>query len=112
MRHRGIVGHLLVGIVLLAPASRPAGGRWFAPDRLKHFFLSFFVQSASYSVVRAANAGHGPALIAASGVTAAAAVSKELWDRKRGTGFDAGDLVWDALGAGAATALLVRTVDE
>ena len=112
MKHRGIAGHLLVAIVLLGPVSRPAAARWFGPDRVKHFFLSFFVQSASYSVARAANTGHGPALIAASGVTAAAAVSKELWARKRKTGFDARDLVWDALGAGAATALLVRTVDE
>lgn len=112
MRHRGLAGHLVVAIVLLGSISAPAGKRWFGPDRVKHFFLSFFVQSASYSVARAANAGHRPALAVASGATAAAAFSKELWDRKRGTGFDAGDLVWDALGAGAATALLVRTVRE
>jgi uncharacterized protein YfiM (DUF2279 family) len=112
MRHRGITAHLIVALALLGPVTRPAGPRWFGPDRLKHFFLSFFVQSASYSVARAANADNRTALIAASGVTAAAAVSKELWDRKRGAGFDRGDLVWDALGAGAATALLVRTVEE
>jgi uncharacterized protein YfiM (DUF2279 family) len=112
MRHRRFAGHLLVALVLVGPVARPAGPRWFGPDRIKHFFLSFFVQSASYSVARAANGGHSTALVAASAVTAAAAVSKELWDRKRGTGFGAGDLVWDALGAGAATALLVRTVDE
>jgi uncharacterized protein YfiM (DUF2279 family) len=112
MRHRGLAAHLLVTVLLVPQLSRPAGPRWFGPDRVKHFFLSFFVQSASYSVARAANAGHGPALIAASGVTATAAVAKEVWDRKRGAGFDVGDLVWDALGAGAATALLVRTVDE
>jgi uncharacterized protein YfiM (DUF2279 family) len=112
MRHRGLTGHLLVAFVLLGSIAPSAGKRWFGPDRVKHFFLSFFVQSASYSVARAASAGHGPALIAASGVTAAAAISKEVWDRKRGSGFDAVDLVWDALGAGAATALLVRTVDE
>jgi uncharacterized protein YfiM (DUF2279 family) len=111
MRPRGLAAHLLVALVLLGQVSPPASKRWFGPDRIKHFFLSFFVQSASYSAARAANAGHRPALVVASGVTAAAAFSKEVWDRKRGTGFDAGDLVWDALGAGAATALLVRTVD-
>ena len=88
------------------------GRGWFGPDRVKHFFLSFFVQSASYSVARAVNLGHGPALGAASGITAAAAVSKEVWDRKRGGRFDRGDLAWDAIGAGAATLLLVRTVDD
>jgi uncharacterized protein YfiM (DUF2279 family) len=112
MRHRGLAGHLLVASALLGPGSAPAGTRWFGPDKVKHFLLSFFVQSASYSVARAANAGHGPSLVVASGVTAAAAFSKEVWDRKHGTGFDVGDLVWDALGAGAATALLVRTVNE
>src|SRR5687768_7070329 len=103
MRHRGLAAHLVVAVALLGPFSPRAGSAWFGPDRVKHFFLSFFVQSASYSVARAANAGHRPALIAASGVTAAAAFSKEVWDRKRGSGFDAADLVWDALGAGAAT---------
>lgn len=111
MRRRGLAGHLLVALVLLGQLSPPASKRWFGPDRVKHFFLSFFVQSAGYSVARAANAGHRPSLIAASGMTAAAAFSKEVWDRKRGSGFDVGDLVWDALGAGAATAMLVRTVD-
>jgi uncharacterized protein YfiM (DUF2279 family) len=112
MRYRALTGHLLVALALFAPGARPAGFRWFGADRVKHFFLSFFVQSASYGVARAANAGNGPALAAASGVTAAAAVSKELWDRKHGRGFDVGDLLWDGLGAGAASALLVRTVRE
>jgi uncharacterized protein YfiM (DUF2279 family) len=112
MSHRGIAGHVLVAAALLWSVPRSAEPRWFAPDRIKHFFLSFFVQSASYSVARAANADRGAALIAASGVTAAAAISKEVWDRRRGTGFSSGDLVWDALGAGAASALLVRTVDR
>jgi uncharacterized protein YfiM (DUF2279 family) len=108
MRHRALIVQVVLLFVTAAtPAQR---GPWFGPDRIKHFFLSFFVQSASYSIGRAANLEHRAALIAASGVTAAAAVSKEVWDRKRGTGFDNVDLVWDALGAGAATALVVRTV--
>jgi uncharacterized protein YfiM (DUF2279 family) len=106
------VGHVWFVALLfgLAPESRPS--RWFSPDRVKHFFLSFFVQSASYSAARAANLGNGPALAAATGVTAAASLAKELSDRRHGTGFDRRDLVWDALGAGAATALLARTVKQ
>jgi len=100
----------LLAVLLLGPTPQPKAG-WFGPDRLKHFFLSFFVQSASYSVARAVNLGKTPALGAATAATAGVALSKEIWDRRRGTGFDQRDLVWDALGAGAASALLVRTVE-
>jgi uncharacterized protein YfiM (DUF2279 family) len=110
MRHYPILGHLVLALVVAVPV--PPRASWFGPDRIKHFFMSFFIQSASYSLARAANLGHGAALGAATGATTAAAISKELWDRKRGTGFDRLDLVWDAFGAGAATLLLVRTVDE
>jgi uncharacterized protein YfiM (DUF2279 family) len=112
MRHRGLIAQLLLLIILLTPDAQPPRAKWFGPDRVKHFFLSFFVQSASYSLARTANVDHRAALFVASGVTAAAAVSKEMWDRKRGSGFDKVDLMWDALGAGAATALLARTVDR
>jgi uncharacterized protein YfiM (DUF2279 family) len=111
MRNRRIIEHLLLAVLLVGPVSQNRPG-WFGPDRIKHFFLSFFVQSASYSVARAANLDRTAALGAATAATATAAVSKEVWDRKRGTGFDRRDLVWDALGAGAASLLLVRTVDE
>jgi len=111
MRNRRVIGQALLAVLLLGPVSQDRP-RWFGPDRLKHFFLSFFVQSAGYSVARAANLDRETALGAATAVTGVAAVSKEIWDRKRGTGFDRGDLVWDALGAGAASLLLVRTVDE
>ena len=111
MSHRRAAGHLLLAAILLGPLPQPRRG-WFGPDRVKHFFLSFFVQSAGYSVARAANLAPGPALGAATAATAAVGFSKELWDRRRGAGFDGRDLVWDALGAGAASALLVRTVDE
>jgi uncharacterized protein YfiM (DUF2279 family) len=110
MRPQRTVGHLLLAAVLLGPTARP-GGPWFTPDRLKHFFLSFFVQSAGYSVARGVGLGRETALVPATAATAAVGLSKEVWDRKRGTGFDRRDLVWDALGAGAASALLLRTVE-
>jgi len=110
MTHHRAVGHLLLAVALVGPIARPAGG-WFGADRIKHFFLSFFVQSASYSAARGVGLGREAALIPASAATAAVGLSKELWDRNRGLGFDRRDLVWDALGAGAASALLVRTVE-
>jgi len=110
MRHHRIAGHLALAFALAAPVVRPGGG-WFGADRIKHFFLSFFVQSASYSVARGVGMSRGAALIPASAATAAVGLSKEIWDRNRGSGFDRRDLVWDALGAGAASALLIRTVE-
>jgi uncharacterized protein YfiM (DUF2279 family) len=105
-----MAGHLLLAATLVGPIARPAGG-WFGADRLKHFFLSFFVQSASYSVARGVGMSRTAALIPATAATAGVSLSKEVWDRKRGRGFDQRDLVWDALGAGAASALLIRTVE-
>ena len=90
-----------------APA-RPAD-RWFAGDKVKHFALSFFVQSVGYSVTRATGTGHGSSVLVASVVTAVTGVGKE-WHDRRTTGFSARDLAWDAAGAGAATLLLRRTV--
>ena len=101
MRYHRAAGHLLLAIALVLPR----------PDRIKHFFLSFFVQSASYSIARGIGAGRTTALAPATAATAAVALSKEIWDRNRGRGFDRGDLLWDTLGAGAASALLLRTVE-
>jgi uncharacterized protein YfiM (DUF2279 family) len=101
MRHRRAAGHLLLAVALVLPG----------PDKVKHFFLSFFVQSTSYSVARGLGLDRTSALIPATAATAAVGFSKELWDRNRGRGFSRGDLVWDALGAGAASALLLRTVE-
>ena len=108
----------LVACLTLAPrAGAQAGGaaparpadRWLAADKVKHFALSFFVQSVGYSVTRATGTGHGSSVLVASVVTAVTGVGKE-WHDRRTTGFSARDLAWDAAGAGAATLLLRRTV--
>ena len=42
-----------------------AGDHWFGADKVKHFFMSAFVESVTYSALRGANVRHDPALIAA-----------------------------------------------
>ena len=111
-RYRLTTHALVLAAALAAPAAQTGGVRWFGVDRVKHFFVSFFVQSAGYGLLRAASLGDGPALAGASAATAAVGLSKEVWDRRHGKSIEVGDLAWDALGAAAASALLVRTADE
>jgi uncharacterized protein YfiM (DUF2279 family) len=77
-----------------------------APDKVKHFFLAAFVESVSYSTVRAAGVQHDRALVAASAVTLSASIGKEVWDSRRGGRFSIGDVVWDVAGGAAAAAML------
>ena len=90
----------------------PATDGWFGVDKVKHFFAAAFVQSISYSVIRATGASHRASLIGASIVTAGASVGKEVWDGRPGVGGTRSgrDLLWDVAGAAAATALLDRSV--
>ena len=91
-----------------APASPPRDS-WFGADKLKHFFVAAFTQSVTYSALQAARVRHEQALAGAWAVTATVSVAKELYD-KRTTGlFSVRDLVWDAAGAGVATALLAHS---
>lgn len=76
------------------------------PDKLKHFFLSAFVQSASYSALRLAGAEHDRALVSASAATVAVGIAKEVHDARAGRRFDPRDLMWDLAGAAAAAAVL------
>jgi uncharacterized protein YfiM (DUF2279 family) len=83
---------------------------WFGIDKIKHFFISAFVESITYSALQAANVKRRPALTGAIGVTAAVGVARELHDRKKpGNRFSYKDLTWDALGIGAGAAMLTHT---
>lgn len=90
------------------PTERPAPRRdpWFGADKLKHFFVAAFTQSVAYSALQASGVKHDQALAGAWAVTATASIAKELSDRRTTGLFSVRDLVWDAAGAGAATALL------
>ena len=83
---------------------------WFGIDKIKHFFISAFIESVSYSALQAANVKRRPAMTGAIGVSAAFGVARELHDRRTpGNHFSYRDLTWDALGIGAGTAMLKRT---
>ena len=101
-------GLMLVFTLAGGPARAPADA-WFGEDKLKHFFTAAFVQSFGYGALRATGAPHGAALAGATGATLTVSVGKELWDARGHGTPSARDLAWDALGAGAATTLLVRT---
>jgi uncharacterized protein YfiM (DUF2279 family) len=79
------------------------------PDKVKHFFLSAFVQSASYSALRLGGVEHHGALMAAAVTTVAVGVGKEVRDARSGGRFDVGDLAWDLAGGAAAAAVLEQS---
>jgi uncharacterized protein YfiM (DUF2279 family) len=78
-------------------------------DKVKHFFLSAFVESASYSALRIGGMEHGPALVGASAATLAVGIGKEVRDSRAGRRFDVRDLAWDIAGAAAAAAVLEQS---
>ena len=82
---------------------------WFSSDKAKHFFTSAFVQSVSFSTLRATGLRSGASLVGASTVTAVVGIGKELRDSKRAGDPSAKDLVWDVAGAASASLLLHRT---
>jgi uncharacterized protein YfiM (DUF2279 family) len=99
-------------LVLVLSLWAPGGGggdSWLSADKLKHFFISAFVQSVSYSALRTARVSRDGALAGASAMTLTVGVGKEIHDVRSGESFSVRDLAWDAAGAGAATALLSRT---
>jgi putative lipoprotein len=96
------------GLVLLL-SLHTGGDRWLGEDKLKHFLVSAFVESVSYSALRTTGVRHDPALVSAAAVAVAVGVGKEVHDVRAEGVFGMKDLAWDAAGAGAAAALLGRT---
>ena len=105
-----LAGLLLAVNVIYAQAA-VARDSWFGIDKVKHFFISAFIESVSYSAFQAAHVNRRPALAGAIGVSAAFGVARELHDRRTpGNHFSYRDLTWDAVGIGAGAAMLTRTV--
>ncbi len=84
---------------------------WFGVDKIKHFFISAFIESVSYSALQAAGVNHRTARNGAIGVSAAFGVAREVHDRRTpGNRFSYKDLTWDALGITAGAVMIRHTV--
>ncbi len=100
---------LAVNLVFAQPAIIPDS--WFGIDKIKHFFMSVFIESVSYSALQAASVNHRSAMAGAIGVTGAFGLGKEIHDyRNPNNHFSIKDLSWDAIGAGAGVILLSHTI--
>lgn len=98
------------GIALAAALVFPMpSGSWLGADKIKHFLMSAFVQSAAFSITRAAGGDRATSHVAGALTSATAGVWKEMHDRRVGKPFSVPDLLWDAAGAASMAALLNRT---
>jgi putative lipoprotein len=82
---------------------------WFSADKAQHFFMSAFVQSASFSALRATRLSRANSLIGATVVASAVGIGKEIYDAKRAGDPSLKDLTWDAAGIAATSVLLAHT---
>jgi uncharacterized protein YfiM (DUF2279 family) len=82
---------------------------WLGADKVKHFFLSAFIESVAYGGLRLARTDRATALPVAAGLTMTLGVAKEVRDQSTEGLFSLGDLTWDAAGTGAAAVMLYHT---
>jgi putative lipoprotein len=93
-------------VALLALAFPLAADGWFGADKLKHFFMSAFIQSMAYSSARAAGASHDGAFVSATAATVGFGIGREIYDGRVKKAFSYKDLVWDGAGLAAGIALV------
>lgn len=92
-------------------ARQPHPDPWFGIDKVKHFFMSAFINSVSYSALQLSGASHRSAMAGAIGITMAVGVGRELHDmRVPGNLFSVRDLTWDAIGTTAGAVLTAHTI--
>jgi uncharacterized protein len=89
-----------------APPRTKTADPVFGVDKVKHFFVAGFVEAVTFAGLESADAGHSAARAAAIGTTAAVSLGREIHDRRTKGLFSVRDLVWDAIGAGAALLIL------
>lgn len=81
----------------------------FGPDKVKHFLIAGFVESVTFAGLQASGTNRNAARSGAVAAVVSASIGRELYDRKTKGVFSISDLVWDALGAGAALLVINKT---
>jgi|SRR5688572_31353223 len=102
-----MIATLALIAALHAPPSPPDS--WVGPDKVKHFLMSAFIHSATFSAGRTAGLTRSNAQRVGGVITVTFAVGKEIFDRRRRRPFSVKDLAWDLAGGVAAAALLNGT---
>ncbi|HEY5022823.1 MAG TPA: VanZ family protein [Gemmatimonadaceae bacterium] len=106
-----VLGLCLAVNLIYGQIAAPHPDAWFGIDKLKHFFMSAFIESVSYSALQAARVNHRSALGGAIGITLAVGVGREIHDmRTPGNIFSVRDLTWDVIGTGAGAVLVAHTI--
>lgn len=90
----------------VAAPPNPPPDAWLAPDKARHFFTSAFVQTFSYSSLRASGLEHRTAITGATVVAVSLGIGKEMRDARRGGRPSLRDIAWNLAGVGAATLVL------
>src|SRR5947207_1434581 len=115
MRRRFLFAALLTSVAFVPPRleaqakhSRPRDS-WFGADKVKHFLMSAFIESLTFSGFQAAGAHRNASFAGAIGVTTVFGIGKEIHDKQRGEPFSLHDIAWDGAGGGSAFLMLRHT---
>ncbi|MEX2109555.1 MAG: hypothetical protein WD802_03030 [Gemmatimonadaceae bacterium] len=102
---------LTLGVNLLfaqAAVASPSDS-WFGADKIKHFFLSAFATSISFSALQAAGANRRTAMTGAIGASLALGVAREVHNLRTTQLFSSKDLSWGVFGTATAATMLNQT---
>jgi len=91
----------MVGLAFGNPTPQPVPDAWTGLDKWQHFTASAVIQSVGYGAALGAH-GHGASLRIGAASVVVFGLGREIYDWRVKGRFSKKDLVWNALGAGAA----------
>lgn len=109
VRNGGSIVDAPVAHLAEADTTHALNDRWFAEDKLKHFFTSLAATNIGYGGVRLIGLEDNAGLIAAGAATTALGLWKEWRDTRQGGPFSYRDLAWDGLGIALGLMVAAQT---